>query len=113
MARKGNLRVAGVIENMSGFTCDHGEFYPLFGEGGGQRLADAIGVPLIAQIPIDSSVARGGDEGEPAALNPDSALVPIFAQLAHLIVTEIAPVLDMHSCSARLLDQFDTINATT
>ncbi len=40
MARKGYLRVAGVIENMSGFTCEHGEHYDLFGSGGGARLAD-------------------------------------------------------------------------
>ena len=45
MARKGYLRVAGVIENMSGFTCDHGERYDLFGSGGGDRLAAEIGAP--------------------------------------------------------------------
>ena len=39
MARKGYLRVAGVVENMSGFTCAHGEHYDLFGSGGGERLA--------------------------------------------------------------------------
>ncbi|HUY07247.1 MAG TPA: P-loop NTPase [Acidimicrobiales bacterium] len=107
MARKGNLRVAGVIENMSGFTCVHGEYYPLFGEGGGRRLADSIGVPLIAQIPIDSSVASGGDAGEPAVLNRDSAVAQSFRELSRLIQTEIAPVIDMGSCSARLLDQID------
>ena len=103
MARKGNLRVAGVIENMSGFTCDHGEFYPLFGEGGGERLAVSIGVPLLAQIPLDPSVARGGDLGEPTVLSPESPLAVIFRSLAHTIVTEVAPAVDMHSCSARLL----------
>ena len=110
MARKGNLRIAGVIENMSGFTCSHGEFYRLFGEGGGRRLSDAIGVPLVAQIPIDPSVASGGDIGEPAAVNPDSPLAAVFAELAHSVITEIAPVLDMHSCSARLLDQFTKVS---
>ncbi|HEV2369475.1 MAG TPA: P-loop NTPase, partial [Acidimicrobiales bacterium] len=39
MGRRGHLRVAGVIENMSAFVCEHGQSYPLFGEGGGQRLA--------------------------------------------------------------------------
>jgi len=43
MARKGHLRVAGVIENMSAFVCEHGVRYPLFGEGGGQRLAERSG----------------------------------------------------------------------
>lgn len=109
MARKGNLRVAGVIENMSGFTCGHGEFYPLFGEGGGMRLADSIGVPLIAQIPIDQSIASGGDAGEPAVLSGDSVVAQSFRDLSRLIRTEIAPVIDMGSCSARLLDHIDDV----
>ncbi len=113
MARKGNLRVAGVIENMSGFTCDHGEFYPLFGEGGGERLADSIGVPLLAKIPIDPTVAAGGDRGEPAVLNPKSPVAPVFTALAHRIITEIAPAIDMQSCSARMLEQIDSaLNAS-
>lgn len=107
MARKGNLRVAGVIENMSGFTCEHGDFYPIFGEGGGKRLADAIGVPLVAQIPIDPMVSSGGDSGEPAAMAAGSAVAIALGRLAHEIVTEIAPLVDMHSCSARLVEQMD------
>ena len=58
MARKGYLRVAGVIENMSDFTCEHGTSYALFGSGGGARLAADVGVPLIGQIPLHPSVAR-------------------------------------------------------
>jgi ATP-binding protein involved in chromosome partitioning len=56
MARKGYLRVAGVVENMSGFTCDHGESYTLFGEGGGDRLAAEIGAPVLGRIPIQPAV---------------------------------------------------------
>jgi ATP-binding protein involved in chromosome partitioning len=106
MARKGNLRVAGVIENMSGFTCAHGDFHPLFGAGGGMRLAEEIGVPLLAQIPIDPAVAAGGDCGEPAALDGSGPLAAVFAALASRIMNEIAPIVDMHACSARLLDEF-------
>ena len=51
MARKGYLRVAGVIENMSDFTCEHGTTYALFGSGGGQRLAQGLGVPLLGLDP--------------------------------------------------------------
>src|SRR5207237_6241792 len=61
MARKGYLRVAGVIENMSGFTCEHGQTYALFGEGGGERLARDIGAPLLGRIPLEPAVAAGGD----------------------------------------------------
>ncbi|HLY84203.1 MAG TPA: Mrp/NBP35 family ATP-binding protein, partial [Acidimicrobiales bacterium] len=67
MARKGYLRVVGVVENMSGFTCAHGELYDLFGSGGGDRLATAIGVPLLGRIPLEPSVSAGGDVGQPAA----------------------------------------------
>src|SRR5579864_8181221 len=63
MARRGYLRVAGVVENMSAFTCAHGESYPLFGSGGGQRLADELGVPLLGRVPLEPAVARGGDDG--------------------------------------------------
>ncbi len=107
MARKGNLRIAGVIENMSGFTCEHGETYPLFGEGGGRRLADSIGVRLIAQIPIDQAVAIGGDSGEPAVLGGAGVVAESFRELSRLIRTEVAPVIDMGSCSARMLDHID------
>ncbi len=51
MARRSFLRVCGVIENMSSFTCEHGIEYPLFGIGGGQALADEIGVQLLGQVP--------------------------------------------------------------
>ncbi len=73
MARKSYLRVIGVVENMSAFNCAHGERYEVFGSGGGQRLADEIGAPLLASIPLEPAVAQGGDRGEPAALDPTTA----------------------------------------
>jgi ATP-binding protein involved in chromosome partitioning len=102
MARKGYLRVAGVIENMSGFTCDHGERYDLFGSGGGTRLAHEVGVPLLAQIPIEPAVSLGGDRGEPAALG-EGAAARSFAELVDA-VTEVAPVIELKDCTARMLD---------
>src|SRR4029077_11576816 len=50
MARRSYLRVAGVIENISSFTCEHGTPYALFGTGGGQTLADEIGVELLGRV---------------------------------------------------------------
>src|SRR3546814_4501343 len=55
MARKSYRRVAGVIENMSSFTCEHGESYSLFGEGGGEQLAADAGVPLLGKVPLERS----------------------------------------------------------
>src|SRR2546430_521468 len=53
MARRSYLKVLGVIENMSAFTCNHGETYTLFGEGGGRTLAEEIDVPLLGQVPLE------------------------------------------------------------
>ena len=102
MARKGYLRVAGVVENMSGFTCGHGERYDLFGSGGGARLANEIGVPLLAQIPLEPAVSVGGDRGEPAALGEGEA-ARSFSDLVDA-VTDVAPVIEMRDCTARMLD---------
>ncbi len=104
MARKGYLRVAGVIENMSAFVCDHGESYALFGSGGGQRLAESVGVDLLGSIPLDPRVASGGDAGAPAALDPTTPVGSAFATLAERIATDAVPLVEMQSCTARLLD---------
>lgn len=103
MARKSHVRVVGVIENMSAFVCDHGESYPLFGEGGGAALATAAGVPLLGQIPLEPSVSRGGDVGSPIALGEGPA-AEAFRALADVIVQEAVPPVEMAGCSARILD---------
>ncbi len=102
MARRGHLRVAGVIENMSGFTCEHGCHHELFGSGGGQRLADEVGVALLGRIPIEPEVSSGGDTGTPAALGSSPAAREL-ARLAEAVLS-VAPVVEMRDCSARLLD---------
>lgn len=103
MGRKNYLRIAGVIENMSAFVTPDGERYPIFGTGGGQNLADEIGVPLLGQIPIDTSVAEGGDRGEPSALGEGPASAEIN-RIADLLVTEITPPIDMGTCTVRLME---------
>ncbi len=104
MARRGHLRVAGVIENMSDFTCEHGTTYALFGTGGGRRLAEGLGVPLVGTIPIHPDVASGGDAGEPVALG-DGPLAGVFADLAATVAEEVAPVVDGSGCTARMLER--------
>jgi ATP-binding protein involved in chromosome partitioning len=104
MARRGYLRVAGVIENMSDFTCAHGDRYALFGSGGGERLAAELGVPLIGSIPIHPAMAEGGDTGRPVAFGEDE-LSLIFRGLAAEIAERVAPVIETSGCTARLLDQ--------
>jgi ATP-binding protein involved in chromosome partitioning len=108
MARRSFLRVAGVIENMSAFTCEHGTSYALFGEGGGQALADEIGVELLGQVPLEPSVAAGGDAGEPVALAGDGPAAQAFRAIAERLATEVAPPVDLQGCSAHLLDVVET-----
>ena len=81
MARRGYLRVAGVIENMSDFTCEHGTTYALFGSGGGERLAQSLGVPLVGSIPLHPDLAAGGDAGVPvASAGSTSELGAVFSE---------------------------------
>lgn len=101
MARRSFLRVAGVIENMSSFTCDHGESYALFGSGGGQALADEIGVDLLGCIPIEPTVAEGSDIGEPVALSGKGAASAEFKRIASHIIASAPPIEEMAGCSAR------------
>jgi ATP-binding protein involved in chromosome partitioning len=103
MARRSYLKVAGVVENMSAFTCDHGQSYTLFGTGGGQALASEVGAPLLAEIPLEPGVAAGGDTGAPLALaEPQSAAGQAFHLLAHRLATEIMPPVEMAGCTARI-----------
>jgi ATP-binding protein involved in chromosome partitioning len=107
MARKGYLRVAGVIENMSDFTCEHGTSYALFGSGGGDRLAADVGVPLIGRIPLHPSMSAGGDAGSPVALDAGSPLAQVFDEVAESVMTTIAPRVAMEGCSVRLLQRVE------
>ena len=109
MARRSFLRVAGVIENMSEFTCDHGDSYALFGTGGGQALADEVGVELLGQIPIEPAVAAGGDNGEPLVLTSSSEAARIFTAIAARIIADTPEVEDMAGCSARDEDVVVTV----
>jgi ATP-binding protein involved in chromosome partitioning len=103
MARRSFLRVCGVIENMSAFTCDHGTSYALFGAGGGRVLADEIGVPLLGHIPLEPSVGAGGDAGVPISIRGDGPAAAEFRRVARLVIDEVAPPTNMAGCSARML----------
>ncbi len=84
MFQKLNVPILGIVENMSYFVApDTGKRYSIFGEGGGQRLADEYGVPLLTQVPLDSATRLAGDEGIPITLRaPDSAQARTFRELA-------------------------------
>jgi ATP-binding protein involved in chromosome partitioning len=95
MADKVNLAIAGVLENMSGFTTPSGERYPIFGEGGGQRLADELEVPLLAQVPLTMPLRAHADAGVPlVAVDPDDPAAQAVRHAARglIALTPSAPV---------------------
>lgn len=89
MFRKLNVPILGVVENMSYFVApDTGARYPIFGEGGGARIAEEFGVPLLGQIPLEMETRRGGDAGIPIVVGqPDSSQAAAFRAIA-VAVTE-------------------------
>ncbi len=92
MAQKVNLPVKGIIENMSWFAGDDGKRYEIFGAGGGQSLADELGVPLLGQLPLVAALREGGDEGRPiTAVDPDSESAAAFRTIAERIAVELKP----------------------
>jgi len=73
VARKGlrmfeqvKVPILGIIENMSGFTCEHcGKTTGIFGEGGGRKMADEFGVPFLGSLPLDVEIMISGESGKP------------------------------------------------
>jgi ATP-binding protein involved in chromosome partitioning len=92
MAEKTGLKVLGVIENMSYFRGDDGKDYRIFGEGGGETLANRLGVPLLGEIPLDPHARELADTGSPVVLQaPDSEVAPNLMSTAKEIVNLIPP----------------------
>ena len=88
-ARKLKLSVRGVIENMSWFRGDDGTRYEIFGRGGGERLASDLGVALLGQIPLETPLREGGDQGVPLVVShPESEAALAFADLAAKIAAQ-------------------------
>ncbi len=87
--------VLGVVENMSAFIPPDqpDRSYALFGSGGGQTLADAFDVPLLAQIPMEMSVQEGGDQGRPISIShPSSVSAQAFKELAETVANSLQAI---------------------
>jgi ATP-binding protein involved in chromosome partitioning len=84
--------VLGVIENMSYFIApDTGARYNIFGEGGGQRLADEYGVPFLGSIPMGIEVREGGDKGVPVVIGqPESPQAEAFRRAAEEVARQVS-----------------------
>jgi ATP-binding protein involved in chromosome partitioning len=92
MADKVRLEVAGVVENMSGFTTPSGERFQIFGEGGGQELADEIDVPLLGKIPLTMPWRAQSDDGTPLVIaDPDEPAAQAARQAARGLIA-LSPI---------------------
>jgi ATP-binding protein involved in chromosome partitioning len=84
MARKTNMRLLGVVENMSYLV---GSGAAIFGEGGGEQLAQAIGVPLLGRVPLDPALREAADLGDPIVFrSPDSEASQAVVAIADTLV---------------------------
>jgi ATP-binding protein involved in chromosome partitioning len=111
MARRSYMPIVGVIENMSGFTCEHGVTYDLFGSGGGSELADDLSIPLIARIPLDAAVVTGGDEGLPVtSADPNNPAALAFQRAAEILVGLVPPAQD-ETCTGRIAKLLEALEA--
>jgi ATP-binding protein involved in chromosome partitioning len=87
MAAKVDLELLGVIENMSGFTTPTGERLTIFGEGGGQLLADELDVPLLGKVPLSVELREHADTGDPLVLaRPDDPAAQAIRDAARGVV---------------------------
>ena len=96
-----DLEIAGVIENMAGFTTPSGERFTIFGEGGGQLLADELDVPLLGKIPLQEELRVAADEGRPLVLDdPDAPASQAIFQAARGLIAvtpDEAPLMQAES----------------
>jgi ATP-binding protein involved in chromosome partitioning len=87
MADKVNLEIAGVVENMSGFTTPAGERFAIFGEGGGDELADELDVPLLGRVPLTMPLREQADGGVPLVVeNPHDPAAQAIHQVARGLI---------------------------
>ncbi len=87
MAHKVDLEIAGVIENMTGFVTPSGERFAIFGEGGGQDLADELDVPLLGKVPLTMPLREQADAGVPLVVtDPDDPAAQGIRQVARGLI---------------------------
>ncbi len=86
------IPVLGIVENMSYFIApDTGTRYDIFGEGGGQKLAQSYRVPFLGSIPLGIEVREGGDKGVPVVVSqPDSAEARAFRHVAEEVARQVS-----------------------
>lgn len=92
MFRKVNIPILGVVENMAVHICTNcGHAEHMFGEGGGERLAESYDVELLASLPLSMAIRLQCDGGEPtASADPESQIAMIYQQLARTVAARVS-----------------------
>ena len=98
-------RIMGIIENMSYFKTigpdGKEQIVPVFGEGGGEKLARDLRVPFLGKIPLDPNLSKSGEMGKPAALDPESEIGKVFAEIADKVVEKALEFEKLGSCGLK------------
>jgi len=102
MARRSHMPIIGVIENMAGLACECGRVHDVFGRGGGVELAEDLGVPLIASIPLDPEVVPGGDHGAPVVTTGTGSPAGAALREAAETMVRLLPPADLETCTGRI-----------
>jgi ATP-binding protein involved in chromosome partitioning len=111
MARRSYMPIVGVVENMAGLVCECGRVHDVFGHGGGQELADELGVPLIASIPLDPAVVPGGDSGRPVVAAAEHSPAGEALREAAARLVELVPPAELETCTGRIAKILEEIGA--
>jgi ATP-binding protein involved in chromosome partitioning len=92
MFRKVNVPILGVVENMSLHTCSQcGHVEPIFGTGGGERLAEQFDIDLLGKLPLDMRIREQADSGKPTVITePDSPIALIYRDIARKVAAKLA-----------------------
>lgn len=92
-AKKLNMPVLGIVENMSGFVCPHcGKKTDLFKTGGGEKAAKEMDVPFLGRIPIEPEIVTSGDEGKPfIQFHSENQTSRIFAEIVDQVIKKLEP----------------------
>jgi len=111
MNQKVGIPIVGVVENQSYFICDGcDKKHFLFGEGGGQKIAEMAGAPLLGQLPLDPTVRQWGDAGTPVVqAAPQSAIAQAFQKIAERLVELLAEA-NRNSVGAPTIDRSGGVN---
>ncbi len=86
--RQVNMPILGLVENMSGMVCPHcGKTIDVFKKGGGQKLAEELGIPFLGRIPVDPRIVNAGDAGKPVmAAYPNSQTAEAFEKMVRRVI---------------------------